>query len=79
MDSLCLYLKNNNDKNLKIITLYVDNPLLAGNDMNARQWMECELSTRFDIKDFRKANLCVGLEIIRDRANRKPFLSVYFE
>ena len=70
----CIYTKYENDQ-IVIIALYVDDLLLAGNDLSAIAWIKGELSRRFEMKDLGEARIILGLEIIRDRNSRKVWLS----
>ncbi len=47
-----------------------DDLLIAGNDTAAILWIKGELRKRFEMKDLGEAQVCLGLEISRDRANR---------
>lgn len=71
----CLYVKYREDGVLMIIALYVDDLLLAGNDISGIKWMKNELNKRFEMKDLGEAKLCLGLEITRDRPNRRLHLT----
>ena len=70
----CIYLKISGSKNC-IILLYVDDMLLASNNMG----MICEtkqfLSKKFDMKDFGEASYALGIEIDQDRSRRLLGLS----
>lgn len=70
-----LYVKTGDTGHLMIIALYVDDLLLAGNNMGVITWMKKELNNRFDMKDLGEAKICLGLEITRNRVERKLFLT----
>ncbi len=55
------------DGKVLIIALYVDDLLIAGDDMSGISWIKGELSKRFEMKDMGEAKVCLGLEITRDR------------
>ena len=64
-----MYLKRSK-KSFVILSLYVDDVLIAGNDMSlinaARDW----LSPNFDMKDIGEANYILGVKIVRNRSKR---------
>ena len=53
------------------VVLYVDGMLLVGNNMEVIKEVKLQLSSKFDMKDLGAANLILGMEIKRNRANRK--------
>jgi hypothetical protein len=53
------------------VVLYVDDMLLVGNNMDVIKEVKSQLSSKFDMKDLGVANFILGMEIKRDRANRK--------
>jgi hypothetical protein len=63
------------------VLLYVDDMLLVGNNTNVIKEVKSQLSSKFDMKDLGDANFILGMEIKRDRANRKLWLNhrKYFE
>ena len=69
----CIYIRYLKGKML-LVALYVDDLLLAGNDLDAILWMKGELNKRFEMKDLGEARMCLGLEISRDR--HKKILNV---
>ena len=60
----CVYIKQFK-KSILILSLYVDDILLAENDISVivstREW----LSSQFEIKDMGKANYVLGVKIMR--------------
>ena len=62
----CLYYKHYRDIVL-IIAVYVDDLLIAGNNIPAMQTVKVELSKRFEMKDLGEASEFLGLQITRDR------------
>ena len=53
-----------------ILSLYVDDILLAGNDIEMLNKIKLELGSEFEMKDMGEASYVLGIEIIRDRKNR---------
>ena len=70
----CVYLKRSK-KSVLILSLYVDDILLAGNDLNSivatKEW----LSSTFEMKDMGEANYVLGVKIVRDRSKKLLCLS----
>ena len=64
-----MYLKRSK-KSFVILSLYVDDVLIAGNDMSlinaARDWF----SSNFDTKDMGEANYILRVRIVRSRSKR---------
>ena len=77
----CIYLKVSGRKFIFLI-LYVDDILLASNDLGLLMDVKRMLSQNFDMKDLGEANFVLGIEIHRDRDHkfwgfrRKPILIV---
>ncbi|GJR88478.1 putative zinc finger, CCHC-type containing protein [Tanacetum coccineum] len=61
--------------NFIILVLYVDDILLESNNIDLLHESKCFLSRNFDMKDLDEASYVIGIEIHRDRANRKLGLS----
>ena len=70
----CVYVKRSK-KNVLILSLYVDDILLAGNDMSSivatKEW----LSSQFEMKDMGEANYVLGVRIVRNREKKLISLS----
>jgi hypothetical protein len=70
----CVYVKRSNG-NFLILSLYVDDILLAGNDkemiVTTKEW----LSSNFEMKDMGEANYVLGIKILRDRSKKLLGLS----
>ena len=70
----CMYLKHSNNSFI-ILSLYIDDILLAGNSKEmidtAKKW----LSSNFEKKDMGEASYVLGVKIVRDRAERPLSLS----
>lgn len=70
----CLYIKQVGSR-IAFLVLYVDDILLAGNDVNFLMEIKAWLFNMFEIKDLGEASYILGVKIIRDRAARKLSLS----
>ena len=57
------------------VVLYVDDMLLVGNNMDVIKEVKMQLSSKFDMKDLGAASLILGMEIKRNRADRKLWLN----
>ena len=70
---LCVHKRSK--KSILILSLYVDDILLAGNEMSfivtTREW----LSSQFEIKDMGEANYVLGIKIVRDCSDKLLYLS----
>ncbi|KAL0461128.1 UNVERIFIED_CONTAM: Retrovirus-related Pol polyprotein from transposon TNT 1-94 [Sesamum latifolium] len=69
----CVYVKRS-EKNFMILSLYVDDILLAGNNMEMIVATQKWLSSTFEMKDMGEAEYILGVKIHRDRS--KKFLSL---
>jgi hypothetical protein len=58
-----------------IISLYVDDLLLASDNLNELIKVKAELSSRFDMEDMGEASFVLGIKITRDRAARTLTIS----
>jgi hypothetical protein len=70
----CVYFKLIGD-HLIYLVLYVDDMLLIGNNKEIIQDVKTQLSSKFDMKDLGVANFILGMEITRDRKNKKLWLN----
>lgn len=70
----CLYVREDNEGTM-IIALYVDDFLLAAKSTVKVSWMKSMLSNRFDMKYLGETKVCLGLEITRNRKEKKLWLS----
>lgn len=65
----CVYVKQS-DKGFLILSLYVDDILIAGSNMEivvaTKEW----LSSTFEMKDMGEASYVLGIKILRDRSKR---------
>nr|GEV00914.1 putative zinc finger, CCHC-type [Tanacetum cinerariifolium] len=64
----CVYLKMSGS-NFIILVLYVDDILLASNNIDLLHESQRFLSRNFDMKDLGEASYVIGIEIHQDRAN----------
>jgi hypothetical protein len=70
----CVYSKRVGNHFIYVV-VYVDGMLLVGNNMDFIKEVKSQLSSKFDMKDLGAANFILGMEIKRDRANRKLWLN----
>ena len=70
----CIYLKVSGSKFIFLI-LYVDDILLATNDLGLLNETKKFLSNNFEMKDMGEAYFVIGIEIFRDRSQRLLDLS----
>ena len=54
---------------------YVDDMFLVGNKLEGIKEVKMQLSSKFDMKDLGAASLILGMEIKRNRADRKLWLN----
>jgi hypothetical protein len=66
----CMYFKLIDD-HLIYFVLYVDDMMLIGNNKEIIQYVKTQLSSKFDMKDLVGSNFILGMEIKRDKKNRK--------
>lgn len=65
----CFYVKRSKDGVL-LISLYVDDLLIGGTHLEDVVWLKGEMCKRFEMKDCGEAQVCLGLEISRQRAEK---------
>ena len=70
----CMYIKRSNNYFI-IISLYVDDILIAGNDKKLIDVTKKWLSSNFEMKDIGEANYVLGIKILRDHSKRLLCLS----
>eukprot|EP00171_Calliarthron_tuberculosum_P017580 IDg17580t1 len=58
-----------------LIAFYVEDILIAANSSASFKQIKGKISMRFEMKDMGEARECLGLEIYRDRPNRKQHVS----
>ncbi|KAL9269976.1 Retrovirus-related Pol polyprotein from transposon TNT 1-94-like protein [Drosera capensis] len=71
------YIKRSND-NVLILALYVDDILLADNDMDLIIMTQRWLSLTFEMKDMGEASYMLGVKVVRDRSKKLLGLSQEF-
>jgi hypothetical protein len=67
---LCVYSKQFGNHFIYVV-LYVDDMLLVGNNMDVIKEVKSQLSSKFYMKDLDATNFILGMDIKRDRANKK--------
>ena len=70
----CVYLKHSNN-GFVILSLYVDDILLAGNSKEMIDTVKRWLSSNFEMKDMGEDSYVLGVKIVRHRAKRLLGLS----
>ena len=70
----CVYLKRS-EGSFIILSLYVDDILLAGNNKEFIKTIKEWLSSTFEMKDMGKASFVLGVKILRDRSRKLLGLS----
>jgi hypothetical protein len=73
VDQCVYYMKIGN--HFIYVVLYVDDMLLVGNNMDVIKEVKSQLSSKFDMKYIGVANFILGMDIKRDRANKKLWLN----
>lgn len=71
----CVFVKKFSDGGFIILLLYMDDMLIVGRDTNKIDKLKKELSKSFEMKDLGPASQILGINISRDRTNRKLRLS----
>ncbi|KAE8677858.1 cytochrome P450 71A9-like [Hibiscus syriacus] len=71
----CAYFKRSDDNDFVILLLYVDDMLVAGPNKDHIEELKAQLAREFEMKDLGSANKILGMQIHRDRSNRKIWLS----
>ena len=70
----CVYVKRSKGSFI-ILSLYVDDILLAGNDMEMIITTKGWLSSNFEMKDMGEVDYILGVKILRDRSKKLLGLS----
>src|SRR4051812_18151897 len=70
----CVYIKFVDGSPIYLL-LYVDDMLIAANDMNEITTLKAHLRSEFEMKDLGAAKKILGMEITRDRKSGLLFLS----
>ncbi|GAA0156232.1 transmembrane signal receptor [Lithospermum erythrorhizon] len=71
----CVYIKGLSNGDFIILLLYIDDMLIVGKNLNTIKELKCQLNDAFEMKDLGSARYILGMEIKRDRASRKLWLS----
>ncbi|KAG9453509.1 hypothetical protein H6P81_006413 [Aristolochia fimbriata] len=72
----CVYLQRFNDGDYIILTLYVDDMLVAGDsNMKKIDDLKKRLANQFSMKDLGEAKQLLGMQITRDKKKKKLWLS----
>ncbi|KAL5740548.1 hypothetical protein ACOSQ2_029728 [Xanthoceras sorbifolium] len=71
----CVYLRKLKDGSFVYLLLYVDDMLIAAKDMFELNKLKSELSGEFEMKDLGAAKKILGMEIRRDKAAGKLYLT----
>ena len=71
----CLFTWRNNEKHL-LLLLYVDDILIASNDINKLNEIKLKLKLEFEMSDMGEPKSFLGIEIHRDRQNRTMKLTL---
>ena len=71
----CVYVQRFKDGNYVILTLYVDDMLVAGTCMKKIQDLKKRLSKQFSMKDLSEAKQLFGMQITRDKKKKMLWLS----
>ncbi|KZV13930.1 hypothetical protein F511_44785 [Dorcoceras hygrometricum] len=67
----CVYIQKFLDGDFVALLLYVDDILIVGKDATKINQLKKELSKSFDMKDLGSAQQILGMQIVRDRMNRR--------
>ena len=71
----CVYVRSLNDGSFIFLLLYVDDMLIAAKSIVEVNKLKVLLSREFDMKDLGAAKKIVGMEIHRDRDDKRLWLS----
>ncbi|MCO5576620.1 hypothetical protein L7F22_030435 [Adiantum nelumboides] len=69
-----LYVKKQSNEELIMLTLYVDDMLIASHSKKDIADLKTKLKSKFDMKDLGEANHILGMRITRDRKKRFLYL-----
>jgi transposase InsO family protein len=70
----CVYVMRD-DSSVMYLLVYVDDLLLVASDSAQLTSVKAQLSSRFEMKDMGEAQFILGVQITRDRARRRLYLS----
>ncbi|KAL9267166.1 Retrovirus-related Pol polyprotein from transposon TNT 1-94-like protein [Drosera capensis] len=71
----CVFVNKFSDGNFIILLLYVDNMLIVGKDISMIDRLKKQLGESFAMKDMGPAKQILGIRIMRDRKEKKLWLS----
>ena len=71
----CVYMKKFDDGSFIFLLLYVDDMLIAATNKHEICSLKALLSGEFEMKDLRPSKKILGMEIHKDRKNKKLYLS----
>ncbi|KAL4032228.1 hypothetical protein IC575_005296 [Cucumis melo] len=71
----CAYFKRFGEKDFIVLLLYVDDMLVESLNKDRIEELKAHLAREFEMKDLGPANKILGMQIHRDRNNRKIWLS----
>jgi ATP-binding cassette subfamily B (MDR/TAP) protein 1 len=71
----CVYLKELDDESFVYLLLYVDDILIASSNLGEIKRLKADLNSVFEMKDLGPAKKILGMEISRNRPERKLTLS----
>ena len=70
----CVYIKQHKDKYV-LLFLYVDDIIIAGNDLEFVQTIKKGLSSTFEMKDMGETFYILGVKIQKNHSNKLVVLS----
>ena len=70
-----VYIKRYDQGQYIILLLYVDDMLIVGHDKNKINRLNKDLGSKFAMKDLGPAQQILGMQIMRDRKNKRLWLS----
>lgn len=62
-----LFFKRSNENKITILTVYVDNIIVTGDDLIGIQKLKEDLSKEFEIKDIGKLRYFIGIEVAHSK------------
>lgn len=71
----CVYMKGSTVEDMVYLLIYVDDMLIAANQMSKIQKLKDQLRAEFEMKDLGHARKILGMEILRDRSSSSLVLS----
>ena len=71
----CAYVCNHGNGSFIILLLYVDNMIVVGTSKEGIAYLKARLAREFDMKDLGAANRILRMTVLRDRENRKIWIT----